>query len=139
MDDVLKHYGVKGMKWGVRRTSGEIHQERTNRQIKKAGNLVNVGRNSSNAFREASNIADTVSRSSRPSKKVRNEISRMSDQELRTKINRMQMEQQYANLNPSRISRGASHAADVLSVAGSVAAIGASAAAIALAIKQYKG
>lgn len=121
MEKELKHYGVPGMKWGVKK------QHET------------IGKKSSQGFKEASNIANTIARTSGPSKKTRKAISQMSDQELRAKINRMQMEQQYSSLNPSRISRGASHAANVLSVAGSLAAIGGSIAGIALAIKQLKG
>ena len=40
MDDVLVHYGVKGMKWGVRRTPAQLghdtgRKKTTNRSIKK--------------------------------------------------------------------------------------------------------
>ena len=135
----LIHYGVPGMKWGVRRSTGEIRTDRTNRQIKKLGAAKNLSSNASNAANEASNMIGRVSRNHRPSKKVRNELATMSDQELRNKINRMQMEQQYANLNPSKVSRGANYAANVLSVAGSIAAIGASSVGIALAVKQLRG
>ena len=118
----LYHHGVKGMKWGVR----------------KLQSAKSAADSSASALREGSKIAETASGRKNPSKSVRKELSSMSDQELRARINRMNMEQQYANLNPSRVSRGASTAKSILDVAGSVAAIGASALGIAIAIKNMK-
>ena len=136
MNNELKHYGVPGMKWGVRRSSKELGRARTVAKLKNPANIASTGKAASNAFREGSNIASTVARNSRPSKKVRKDISQMSDQELRARINRLNMEQQYADLNPSRVARGASCAANILAVAGGVAAIGASVATIAMAFKK---
>lgn len=127
------------MKWGVTRTHAEVRRDTINRQTKKLGYVSDIGRNSSNAFNTASNLADRASRSGKPSKKVRKELSSMSDQELRNRLNRIQMEQQYASLNPSRISRGAGHASTALATIGSLAAIGGSIASMAIAIKQLKG
>ena len=116
-DGELYHYGVKGMKWGVRKKTAEA---------------------SSGGFKEGANIAKTVSRKAGKSKKVKNDISSMSDQELRERINRMNMEQQYAKLNPSKTAKGAEYASTILEVAGSVAAIGGSIAAVAVAIHEFK-
>lgn len=138
-NDELYHYGKKGMKWGVRRTPEQIRTDANNKQIRKLANTSKLGKSTSDAFNTASNLADDAARLAKPSKKVKAELSKMSDKELREKINRMNMEQQYANLNPSKVSRGASHAANALSVIGSLAAIGGSVAAMALAIKQIKG
>lgn len=138
MNNELYHYGVKGMKWGVRRTHAQVRTDTINRQTKKIGKIGDVSRSASSAANEASRLADRAARSGKPSKKVRNELSKMSDQELRQRINRINMEQEYANLNPSRISRGASHAASALAVIGSLAAIGGSIASMAIAVKQMK-
>jgi hypothetical protein len=123
VDNELYHHGVKGMKWGV-------HKLRTAKS---------VAESSSKIFKEGANIAGTGGNNRRPSKAMKKELSSMSDQELRAKINRLNMEQQYANLSPSRSARGAAFAKATLEVAGSVAAIGSSALAIALAIKSAKG
>lgn len=139
MNNELYHYGVPGMKWGVRRTHAQVRTDTIKRQTKKLGNVSDIGRNASSAFNTASDLAGRASRSGRPSKKVRNELSKMSDQELRNRLNRINMEQQYASLNPSRISRGAGHAATALATIGSLAAIGGSIASMAIAIKQLKG
>lgn len=139
MSNELYHYGVPGMKWGVRRSHSEVRADTIKRQTKKLGNVSDLGRSTSNAFNEASNLVGRTGRSGKPSKKVKNELSKMSDQELRNRLNRIQMEQQYASLNPSRISRGAGHVSTALATIGSLAAIGGSIASMAIAIKQLKG
>ena len=63
VDDFFEHFGVKGMRWGVRRN-----------------------RNNTNTIK-----------SLRP-KKEQTDLSKMSDAELRTRINRIQMERQYREL-----------------------------------------
>ena len=128
----LYHYGVPGMRWGV------VKKAVKNANVRQLAGAKNVAKETSSAFNSASSIAGKgITR--QPSKKVKKELSSMSDQELKAKINRMNMEQQYASLNPSRTSRGAAFAKSTLEVAGSVAAIGGSAVGIAVAIKQLKG
>lgn len=135
----MYHYGVPGMKWGTRRSHAEVRSDTINRQTKKLGKISDIGRNASSAFNTASDLAGRTSRSGKPSKKTRQELSKMSDQELRNKLNRMQMEQQYASLKPSKLSRGASRVSTALASIGSLAAIGGSIASMAIAIKQLKG
>lgn len=127
----LYHYGVPGMRWGVRKAINS-------HSIKQLKGAEDIAKGTSSAFDSASRIAGKAG-NNRPSKKVRKELSSMSDQELRAKINRMNMEQQYANLNPSRTSKGAAFARSTLEVAGSVAAIAGSAVTIAIGIKKLKG
>lgn len=66
---VVKHYGVPGMKWGVRK-----------------GN--------------------------------KNDLSKMSDEQLRSKINRMRMEQQYKQLSSKKKTRGSKIVKDALKHVG---------------------
>lgn len=99
----------------------------------------------------ASKAFDVVSKSSSVAKKVdsiasersnvkknKPKLDKMSDQELRDVVNRMDLEQQYSSLKKESVKRGKVKASDVLSVAGDVLAIGASASAIALAIYNAK-
>ena len=117
------------MRWGVIRNMSK-------QELKTAKS---INRDASEAFKSASNIANTAGGRRKPSKKLKKEMSIMSDQELRARINRLKMEQQYSDLNPSRTARGASAAKSALEVAGSVAAIAGSAFGIMLAVKQLKG
>ena len=77
LESELLHFGVKGMKWGVRRKDGSD------------GRVTG----SSHGTRGISNL---------------------SDAELRDKINRMRLEQEYARLNPSAIRRGSAGVSKLL-------------------------
>lgn len=80
----LKHYGVKGMKWGVRRkrTSHEDYQKAHSKKS----------------------------------------VREMSDKELRERNNRLQMEQQYAQLT-KRKNRGAKAVKAIIAGAGTLVAL----------------
>lgn len=62
----------------------------------------------------------------------------MSNSELQSKINRLQMEKRYAELSTPDISRGKKKVLDVLDVTGDVMAIGVSAAVIGAQIYKIK-
>lgn len=72
MNNELRHYGIKGMKWGVRRTPEQLGHKpkRTSKKQRRA------------------------------------EMSKMSDSELRSRINRIQMEKQYMQLTEPEVGPG---------------------------------
>lgn len=109
----LYHHGVKGMRWGVRK---------------------DVSKGVSEAANESSKAFARIAGTTRKNKKVKD----MSDEELNKIIRRQELEQRYSNLNPSAVSRGATRASNILATIGSIAATGASIAAIAIAIKGDK-
>ena len=94
----LYHFGIKGMKWGVRRYQN------------KDGTLTNAGRK-----RRQENTHDDY-------RKVHDKksIKSMSDAELRSRNNRLQMEKQYEQLTatPKRTNAGAKFVKDILINAG---------------------
>ena len=124
MSNTLKHYGILGMKWGIRRTPEQL--TRAKAHVDAASGMV----------KEAKNINNAVS--SVRSTSGKKDLSSMSDQELRERVNRMNMEQQYSMLSANKTSKGQAYAASTLEVAGSALAITSSALGIALAIKQLK-
>jgi hypothetical protein len=67
----------------------------------------------------------------------------MTDQQLRDRINRANLERQYNDLfapaEASRMARGKERAGNILETAGTVLAVGSSALGIALAIKELRG
>ena len=71
------------------------------------------------------------------------DLSKMTDKEMRDRINRELLENQYNNLFApeitSSISKGRTFAKKTLDVAGTTLALTGSSLAIALAIKELKG
>lgn len=90
MENELYHYGVKGMKWGVRRTPAQL------------------GR-STGSNHPTENLHDDYKRA-HGTKSVKS----MSDSELRQRINRLQMEKQYNQLTQQECSSGKQFVKQVL-------------------------
>ena len=104
-NDELYHYGVKGMKWGVRRTAAQL------------GHLVKKG---------ASKIKNRISESNEKRKiRKQNEankgkpVSEMTDDELKQRLNRLDMEKRYSDymkaLNPKKESKVKKVVGEILS------------------------
>lgn len=93
---------------------------------------------SSNLLRTAKQLNDETMR---PVKK-KLDLSNMTDQELRDKINRANLERQYNDLfgvEAPTVSKGQAYLSNILEGAGTALAIGSSALGIALAIKELRG
>jgi len=90
-EDSLMHYGILGMKWGIRRFQ------------KKDGSLTPEGRerygdDTPDGNKSSSGDSDTTTRT--PAKSA----SEMTDQELNQALNRLRMEQQYNELTGAKSS-----------------------------------
>lgn len=92
MDNELYHHGVKGMKWGFRKTQVRSSSGATRKQ--KSNTLSLFKKTTRNASVSKSLPAQTKS------------VKDMSDDELRRKIERVRLEQQYQQLNPGTVSKG---------------------------------
>lgn len=93
MDNHLEHHGIIGMKWGVRRYQN------------KDGTLTNSGKKRYSADGELARDAASGKKTESSSKRVQD----MSDEELRSRLNRINMEDQYqaamAKRNPQKNQR----------------------------------
>ena len=94
MDNELYHHGVKGMKWGVRKTPVRSSSGTTRKRKSNTLSLFKKKKTTHNASVAKSSPAQTKS------------VKDMSDDELRRKIERVRLEQQYQQLNPPTVSRG---------------------------------
>ena len=93
MDDVLIHYGIFGMKWGVRRYQN------------KDGSLTSAGKK---RYGNNDDIKDSPQKNTEEPKKK--SVKDMSDEELRREVNRMQLEQNYLRMTGQNIEKGKSAA-----------------------------
>lgn len=115
-DGELYHWGVKGMKWGVRRYQN------------KDGSLTPRGRK-----RQKELSADEKERASRKND-LKNRRT-MSDAELRKKIERLKMEKEFKNLTNEDINSGKTFVNEVMSSAGKKVLTIAAAGAMAYGVK----
>ena len=122
MENELMHWGIKGMKWGVRRyqnkdgsltPAGKKRYDKEMAKLKEEEkiaknklrtqaklNKLDEKRTEIEALKSGKPIAKSTKQHSKPS------VKDMSDEELRQTVNRLLMEQQYAKLNPQQVSAG---------------------------------
>lgn len=100
MNNELYHHGVKGMKWGVRKTPVRSSSGATR---KRKSNTLSL-------FKKTTRNASVAKSSPAQTKSVKD----MSDDELQRKIDRARLEQKYLELNPKTVSRGRQIAKSVI-------------------------
>lgn len=97
MENNICHYGVKGMKWGVRRTPAQLGHKVAKRSFGNAVRTVaakaKVGMTRAGSLAKSSTQAAKTKQSDKP-KSVKN----MTMEELQQRINRLNMERNYRNL-----------------------------------------
>lgn len=166
----LYHWGVIGMKWGRRRyqnkdgsltplgekryaqdVDSNSRKKKDNRlpeealkdpnrwakeDTERTKGVIDASKRAVDDVRNASNtISNMKKRNAKPM-----DMSKMSDKEMRDRINRALLERQYDDMfNPKKVNNGRAAVEDVLSVAGGVLGVASSALAIALSIRQLKG
>ena len=125
MDNELYHYGMKGMRWGIRRYQNKdgsltpAGKKRYNKEMAKLKAEEKVLKNKQKtqakmdkldekrkdvaALRKGKTPPSTLKKAKETQKRS---LKDLSDDELRTIVNRMQLEQQYRTLAPEKISTG---------------------------------
>jgi hypothetical protein len=98
MSNTLVHYGILGMKWGIRRTPEQLARARR--------------RSMTDESHEDYKKTHTPK-----------SIKSMSDAELRNRLNRLQMERQYSQLSESSVSKGKEYAQKIIKAGTTVATV----------------
>ena len=99
----LYHYGVLGMKWGVRKDRG--------------GGVSKTGRRRKSVKERPPAHEDYKKAHSKKS------VREMSDEELRSRINRLDMERRYKDLKPDTKNRGKRYINSIIKTGTTVATI----------------
>lgn len=160
----LYHHGIKGMKWGVRRyqnkdgtltsagrrrlglseeEAGKLNKEKVHNiaytnAASDYGNLSKSLNAGSNLSRSSSSAISKTSRMKKNKMVEEEDISKISDQELQKRVNRMNLERSYRNLKREQIHLGRDRVSDYLDIGGDILASAGSAAAILMGILLLK-
>lgn len=156
----LYHYGIRGMKWGVRRyqnkdgsltAAGKKRRDREFNALNKdqqknftenpnkwvqddLRRSKGVADASSGMVRELKRVNDT---SIRNKSKSRMNLDNMTDEQMRKEINRALLERQYNDMfAPQKTSKGREYTSKILEGVGTALTITGSALTVALAIRE---
>lgn len=113
-NSMLLHYGIKGMKWGVRRYQN------------KDGTLTAAGRQRKSKEQKESE---------KQKRRDNRERGTLTDAELRQKINRLQLEQQLDKLTKEQVDQGREYVTGILKDIGKKVAVTAGAGAVLYGLK----
>ena len=140
--DDIQHHGRLNQKWGVRngppypldRATVSKAYGKNRKAVKVDPNKVKTA---SDSIRTAAQASKNLKRNLKRSTPKREDLSQMSDQELRDRINRMQLEENYSRLKNSReTSRGSAFVDKALDIVGDTALLAGSIASIILLFKK---
>jgi len=120
--DELYHHGIKGQKWGIRRFQPYSKGQKKGKEVGKAA------KGKSLKEKNATVIADRT--------KALANRRHLSDDELRKRINRLRLEEDFKNLSKRDISKGKSEVRKAISNKFTMAAATVATGAAIYAIRQ---
>lgn len=95
----IEHYGVKGMRWGVRRTPTQLAR-------------------AAKSYRQSSKDAKAATKRTRFTSGDKDAPSNLTAKELEDRIKRMETEKRYNELNAKTVSKGQQHVNEVITNVG---------------------
>ena len=149
----LRHHGIKGQKWGVRRfqnSDGSLTAAGRKRYGDGKGSSVEDYQNAIKKTKAAGESVENIRKFNNDikrikdpamEKRIRKSTETMTDKELQQRVNRLNMEDNYTRMmmNREQLKQGEDYVNRVLDVSA-VALRGATTAlTIALLVKQLKG
>lgn len=115
----LVHYGVQGMRWGVRhdRQGSSSGSSRVGSASKSGNRVQKLGNGSLEKSKERSDSKPRMSDHEKAQKIKSKSLSEMSNQEIEFLLKRQRLEKSYNELNPPQVSRGKKIVAGIGAVA----------------------
>lgn len=111
-DDILEHYGVRGMRWGVSRSRAERKAAKEERKAAsdKSDEETGSGPKGSGGRGDKITTGDKTRYESKP--------KNLTDSELKARIQRMETEKRYKDLNKRNVTKGEQIIAEVITNVG---------------------
>lgn len=160
----LAHHGILGMRWGHRKSGASVtrsssgSKKMSDEELQTSVKRMNLekqykelSKQSASKTERAKKLVDATSGLVNQAQKLNNDsikssrqkmdLSHMTDQQLRDRINRSNLEKQYNDMFGSEVqhvSKGKQYTTKILDTAGTALALGGSALTIALSIKELR-
>lgn len=99
MADILVHYGVLGMKWGVRRSPAELARARGERAPKNA-------KKKTSFFSKKTVKKKPAKKPEKKEESSKKTPGEMTNEELQAAVRRLELEKRYRDLSPKKVSAG---------------------------------
>lgn len=129
MSDELYHHGIKGMKWGIRRTPAQLGHD-TSSKKRKSGGAIDVVKSTAKKAGKAIGDRYTANKQKKAAEKEREKqiesqkqrrkkpLSEMTDDELKSELARLELEKRYkdtlSSLEPKKVNKGKTFVSQVL-------------------------
>ncbi len=123
-DDILAHYGVPGMKWGQRRSNRALARAKKERDA----NLRDANESSGGKTKRRRDAKDQTI--------YKQKAKNLTNEELKSRIQRLETERRYNDLNKKTVSKGQQATAEVLTNVGKSTATKIGNGALQYAIRQ---
>lgn len=99
MADILVHYGVLGMKWGVRRSPAELARARGERAPK-------ITKKKTSFFSKKTVKKKPAKKTEKKKESSKKTPGEMTNEELQAAVRRLELEKRYRDLSPKKVSAG---------------------------------
>jgi hypothetical protein len=105
LDEILAHYGVRGMRWGVRKgASDAVRANQTANSVWRTGRQM---RKATRGGKKAEPPSEESARALELQRRVQKSgTSALTNKDLQALVTRMNLEKQYSNLNQRQVSTG---------------------------------
>lgn len=100
-ENELMHWGIKGMRWGIRRTPEQLGKQSAKKKAELEKDKFKTSEKKS-----ISEMSDEELQKENNRRQLENDLQRKKNDELDLENKRLELEKKYAELNPPKVSLG---------------------------------